>query len=162
MKSTSIKLLAGVALALTPLLGSAAGTSAATSEVLVTHKVMKSGSEVSIELNNTAGVSAMDFIVSGSPEAIKAIDASTCMSGLPSSHRGACRVVNGQLKVIIYSPTNEPLSTGIVSSLRLNTTQNVQLSVSNVNMFSADGSAVKADVLSDIDISNEPHLRSKK
>ncbi len=105
------------------------------------------GGELSFDFVNNSSVSALDFSVKLS--GMGKLESGSCVSGLPSSHVGQCQFSNGELKVIIYSPTNEVLASGpighVVATGDFNKTN--AISVGAVNMFNADGSQAQSESL---------------
>jgi len=104
-------------------------TSLAASDLLVTsslsmannNKVI-SGSEqyLDFEFLNENNATSMQFIVdlNGVPE--KSVNFKGCVSKLPKTHQGGCNIVDGKLKVIVFSLTNTVIPTGAIGSISFN------------------------------------------
>lgn len=88
----------------------------AAEKVLLTSEAAKSGRNfVSLDIDSDGTTGAFSFVVDLPADATN-IDVSKCLSDLPSSHKGECRVVKGnRLAVIAFSMQNSILSPGVVS-----------------------------------------------
>lgn len=101
------------------LMGAAAalGCSAAMAdELLVTSEAGKGRSMMALDLatnGQAVGIQAKIALPKG-VDASK-VDLSGCLSDLPSSHKGNCVMLDGQVLVLVYSDSNEPLPAGVVS-----------------------------------------------
>lgn len=97
--------------------GSAVAVADAGVELLVSSFKIGSGTDVAFDVVGE-GATAMDFVIS-IPSAEKLnIGLDGCVSGLPATHRGQCAVVGDEVKVVIYSPTNELLPAGEIGTIR--------------------------------------------
>ena len=65
------------------------------------------------ESNNVSSISFyLDY-----PKNFGNVDTANCLTDLPEGFFGACRAVEGQVRVIIYSPTNEILPATIIGNV---------------------------------------------
>ncbi|MDX1571677.1 MAG: hypothetical protein R3200_14450 [Xanthomonadales bacterium] len=112
-------------------------------ELLVSTFDLEGSTELAFDVVGDAQISALDFSITIPNAAERNIDLGGCASGLPSTHTGQCMMVGQELRVIIYSPTNETMGGGEIGSVRIKgLAGDVQLN--QVNMFSDSGKALQA------------------
>jgi hypothetical protein len=106
----------------------------------------------SIDFLNNDGVTGLQFDVSLSGAKMNDSALKSCVSGLPKTHTGSCSLLkNGDVRVIVFSTSNAILDSGSIGNINLsvNTVDNV--SINKVLMGTPDMTAIKGDVLIDID-----------
>lgn len=111
----------------------------AAEKVILTSESAKSGKNfVSLDLDSDGTANAFSFVVDLPADASN-IDIKKCLSDLPASHKGECRVVKGnRLAVIAFSMQNTLLSPGVVSlgSISFDSKMKVSLVASQVTLAS--------------------------
>ena len=67
----------------------------------------------------SSNVSSVSFLLDY-PKNLQQVDTTSCLADLPEGFFGACRAVDGQVRVIIYSPSNEILPATIIGNVVFN------------------------------------------
>ncbi len=112
---------------------------------------------ITFDFLNVDKVTAMQFDISGSN--IQNLSANksllnSCLSGLAKTHQGTCQMnKNGNLRVTIFSTTNEVLNSGNIGSIKLTGSD---FNISNVVLGTADLKTIKGDIVLDM-----PDLKSE-
>lgn len=89
----------------------------AESTILLTNK----DKQISLDFLNTDNVIGMQFDIVFDGVNQKNIVLDSCVSGLSKSHVGRCGFLkNGNLRVLIFSPTNAVLDSGNIGTLNIN------------------------------------------
>lgn len=89
---------------------------ASAAELVVTSQNAKGASAVGLDFVSDGNATAFQarLAIAGAEE--KNTDVSKCLSGLPKSHQGSCKVTkSGEVTIIVFSGTNAPLPNGLVS-----------------------------------------------
>ena len=131
------------------LLASSVAFSGERSALLVTATGARAASVLSFELLNEDNVSALQFEIDLKGLGAGAVESRDCISGLPSSHTGGCNIVNGVLKVAIFSMTNEPLQTGTIGQIQLSAAVEGNLAIKNLLLGTGEGTEIKGEALFD-------------
>lgn len=107
------------------------------------------GAEYTIDFVSDGSGTAMDFAIKIEGGARTRVDDTNCVAGLPSTHTGDCHYQpkSGILKVVVFSPSNAPLNTGSIGSIRVVGAKNVSIDKDSLTVASPEGSRVSADVL---------------
>jgi hypothetical protein len=115
--------------------------------------IMMSGEKQGFALDflNVDGITGLQFDVSLNGVNPKSVSLKSCVSGLSKSHVGACQFVkNGNLRVIIFSPSNAILDSGNIGTLKLNGAALQGAEISKVTMVRPDLKEISGDILVDI------------
>lgn len=123
------------------------------SSLVATTVMGKNGTTVEFDFINNNKVSAMDFRMPiGKVEG--KVNIGQCAGGLSDSHVGSCAIKNGELRVVVFSPTNAELRSGNIGSITL---PSVHLKskgtyeLTHINMVGADSKPREFEALSGIE-----------
>lgn len=129
----------------------------ADSDLLVTSSSMnKTGNlhQLKFEFVNDNKATSMQFEVNLKDISPKLVNFKNCVGALPKTHQGGCNIVNGSLKVLVFSLTNQVIPTGTIGSIEINLGLNnlnkmSNISVSNMKLAAPKGKEIKGSVVVD-------------
>ncbi len=97
---------------------------------------------------NENDVTAMQFDVVLSKTNFNKSNIGTCVTSLPKSHVGTCKIKGNILRVIIFSKDNSILESGEIGSFKLNNYIN-NLKIEKVEFVKQDASIINGDIILD-------------
>ena len=107
--------------------------------------------ELQFDMLIDGGATAFQFNLKiGGPAGDMKVEAGNCLSGLPSTHTGACNYSNGVLKVAVISTSNAVLSSGSIGSITVSAPINaMKVSVEQLMVGDPMGKSVQANAIID-------------
>lgn len=118
-----------------------------------TSTIMMSGGKQGFDLDflNVDGITGLQFDVTLNGVSKSNVSLDSCVSGLAKTHVGACQFVkNGNMRVIIFSPSNAILDSGNIGTLKFNGVSAQDAQISKVTMVRPDLKEISGDIIVDI------------
>lgn len=131
-----------------------AGSSAmaGNADIVVSGVAAGGQTELQFDMLNDGGATAFQFnLKMAGPVGDLKVESGNCLSGLPSTHTGACNYANGVLKVAVISPSNAVLSSGPIGSVTISAPLSaMKVSLEGLLVGDPSGNPVQADGIVDI------------
>ncbi|MFK7955124.1 MAG: hypothetical protein AB8B96_03440 [Lysobacterales bacterium] len=128
----------------------AGSAQAGNADLVVTQVANGSSTQFQFDMLNDAGATAFQFEMKIEGAEGMKMESSNCLSGLPSTHTGACNLSNGMLKVAVISTSNAVLTSGSIGSITISApASSLKASVGGLLVGTPDGAAVNADAILD-------------
>ncbi len=93
---------------------------AASSDLLVTPVQNGKQTQLNLDFVNDGQATSMQFDIDLNGMSPKLINFDNCISGVSGSHQGGCNIVDGKLRVLVFSMANEPIPSGTLGNITLN------------------------------------------
>lgn len=105
---------------------------------------------VRLEVLSQTGVTGLQFDLSFRGVDISGLSTEGCLGGLAASHTGGCSAVDANtLRVVVFSPSNADLPTGVLGNVRIPGVGSADVEVRNVMYGDASGNQIRGDAFVD-------------